>query len=190
MQILKSEIRKSILNESLTLFYVRGFEKASTRDIAKKVNISVSNLYKYFENKEAIFEAIVQDYYISYKNELSKFLSHENEETFNEDRITLLTNSIFKSIKGQYKKFVILMNKSNGTKYSDFKNEVIAKLEQHIREGIKDSDKGEFIITIYARNFFYGIVEIADNYINDKWAYHNIYLLVKYHMTGISVLYK
>lgn len=189
MQVLKSEIRDRILKESLLLFYLKGYEKTSTRDIAKKVNISVSNLYKYFENKEGIFDIIVKDYYIRYKNNLSKFLSHSNEEIFSEDRITHLTNSISESIKGHYKIFVILMNKSEGTKYSEFKNEVIAKLEQHIRDGIKESVKDEYIITLYARNFFYGIVEIADNYKSDKWVYNNIYLLVKYHMTGISALY-
>jgi AcrR family transcriptional regulator len=190
MQVLKTEIWESIIKESLSLFYVNGFEKTSTRDIASKVNISVSNLYKYFENKEAIFDSIVKDYYINYRNMLSNFLAHENEDTFDEEEIILVSNSIFESIKGQYQKFVILMNKSNGTKYSGFKNEVIKKIEQHIREGSQEIVKDEYIITVYARNFFYGIVEIADNYVDDKWAYHNIYLLVKYHMTGISTLYK
>jgi AcrR family transcriptional regulator len=190
MQKLKPEIQDRILNESLSMFYKQGYEKTSTRDIAGKVGISVSNLYKYFENKEAIFDAVVKDYYSNYKAKLASFLSHNEKDTFGEDRVALLTTVILESFARNHKEFVILMNKSGGTKYESFKDEVIGKLEQHIRRGIGKHAKNEFIITVYARNFFHGIVEIAGNYKSKKWAYNNLYLLVKYHMNGIAVLYK
>ncbi len=188
MQVLKNEIRERILFVSESLFYSNGFNKTSTREIANKVKISVSNLYKYFKNKETIFDEIVRDYYINYKKNFNEFLSHE-EETFIEERIATISHFILESIKGQHKRFVILMNKSDGTKYSDFKNEIISKLEQHMRLGTNESVKEKFIISIYARNFFYGIIEIANQYKNEKWAYDNIYLLVKYHMAGMSIFY-
>ncbi|MEM9509370.1 MAG: TetR/AcrR family transcriptional regulator, partial [Cyanobacteria bacterium P01_E01_bin.35] len=37
-----------------------GFEKTSMSDIAKQVNISRTAIYQHFENKEAIFCAIVE----------------------------------------------------------------------------------------------------------------------------------
>jgi len=190
MQILKPEIKDRILNESLDLFYDKGFEKTSTRDIAKKVRISVSNLYKYFENKEAIFDEIVRAYYFNYKNQLNKFLSHEQEVSEENNGISMLANAIFGSIKDEHKIFVVLMNKSNETKYSEFKHEVISLLENHIKEGVNKHNEDEFLIKICARNFFFGIIEIADNYKNDDWAYKNIYMLAKYHIKGISVLYE
>lgn len=58
MQVLKEEIRKKILNAAENIFYQKGFRGATTRSIANEVGISVSNLYLYYENKEAIFYGV------------------------------------------------------------------------------------------------------------------------------------
>jgi len=190
MQILKDEIRKKIIQIATQLFYDYGFEKTSTRQIALELNMSVSNLYKYFKNKEEIFDEIINVYYSNYSSGFSKFISHENKDSFDEESIQFLAKAIFESIKHNQIKFVLLMDKSKGTKYALFKEEMIDNLEKHISKGIHESNKDEYIIKIFVRNFFYGIVEIAKHYKNDDWALKNINLLVQYHMNGIYVLYK
>jgi hypothetical protein len=82
------------------------------------------------------------------------------------------------------------MDKSNGTKYASLKDEMMTSLEKHISKDIQESYKDEYMIKIFVRNFFYGIIEIAKQYKNDDWAFKNISLLVQYHMNGISILYK
>jgi|GEM_PF-465816 len=190
MQILKDDIRRKIIHTATQLFYIQGFEKTSTRQIALELNMSVSNLYKYFKNKEDIFDDIIKGYYEKYRIDFSKFITHENKDSFDTESNQFLANVIFESIKHNQVKFVLLMDKSKGTKYASFKDEIMTNLEKHILKGIHESNKDEYIIKIFVRNFFYGIVEIAKNYENDDWAFKNICLLVQYHMTGISVLYK
>ena len=58
MQILKEEIRNSILQASLEEFYIKGYEKASLVEIAKRCGISKSNVYHYFPSKKSIYEAL------------------------------------------------------------------------------------------------------------------------------------
>lgn len=61
----KNNTKQVILNESLKLFAIKGFDGVSVRDIAGKVGIKQSSLYKHFENKQAIFNSLL-DYMSEY----------------------------------------------------------------------------------------------------------------------------
>ncbi|MEM7757004.1 MAG: TetR/AcrR family transcriptional regulator [Cyanobacteria bacterium P01_A01_bin.40] len=56
----KSAKRDRIIEAAKSCFLNYGFEKTSMSDIAKQVNISRTAIYQHFENKEAIFCAIVE----------------------------------------------------------------------------------------------------------------------------------
>lgn len=55
----KEKRRNDILNAAEKLFFSKGYENVSLKDIAKEVNLGRSTLYLYFENKEELFFAIV-----------------------------------------------------------------------------------------------------------------------------------
>ncbi len=57
---LPSEKRERILRIAQQEFANNGFENTSIQQIAKKSDISVGSVYKYFENKEMLFTYIVQ----------------------------------------------------------------------------------------------------------------------------------
>ena len=48
------ETREKLLNVALELFAARGFSGTSIRDIAKAMDMSISNIYHYFGSKEGI----------------------------------------------------------------------------------------------------------------------------------------
>ncbi len=50
----KAETRKRILSAARGLFRTRGFDNATTRDIAKEVGIAAGTMFNYFPTKEAI----------------------------------------------------------------------------------------------------------------------------------------
>lgn len=58
---LPEEKRRRILKVATEEFSNNGFENTSIQHIAKKSNISVGSIYKYFENKESLFTYIVQE---------------------------------------------------------------------------------------------------------------------------------
>jgi AcrR family transcriptional regulator len=60
-QVLKEDIKLSILDAARNVFVIDGFEASSMRQIAKGAGVTVGNLYRYFENKEAIYDAIIKD---------------------------------------------------------------------------------------------------------------------------------
>ncbi len=53
--------RKRILDAATTEFADYGFENTSIQQIAKKAEISVGSVYKYFENKEELFSMVVKE---------------------------------------------------------------------------------------------------------------------------------
>ncbi|MBE5847788.1 MAG: TetR/AcrR family transcriptional regulator [Lachnospiraceae bacterium] len=59
MPRLKGDTKTIILEEALKLFAVKGFEAVSVREIADRVGIGNSALYKHYESKLAIFDALV-----------------------------------------------------------------------------------------------------------------------------------
>lgn len=58
---LSEEKRERILRVAREEFADNGFENTSIQQIAKKSCISVGSVYKYFENKEMLFNFVVQD---------------------------------------------------------------------------------------------------------------------------------
>jgi len=59
MQTLKDSIKKDILTAAAKHFRYQGYAQASLRHIAKHANISVGNVYRYFESKDVLFEAVI-----------------------------------------------------------------------------------------------------------------------------------
>lgn len=60
-QILKEELKNAIVNSAKKEFLENGYENASMRKIAKQANMTVGNLYRYFDSKRAIHEYICGD---------------------------------------------------------------------------------------------------------------------------------
>jgi len=57
-----AEKRSVIATAAKELFIKQGFHATSMRDISRRAEVSLGNLYNYFETKEAIFESIINGY--------------------------------------------------------------------------------------------------------------------------------
>ena len=62
-QVLKEEVRESILKNAREELLEQGFENASMRRIAGKSRMTVGNLYRYFKSKDEINDTIVSPTY-------------------------------------------------------------------------------------------------------------------------------
>jgi len=68
LKLKKDHIRHDIVNAAIDEFETKSFLDASMRNIAKKAEISVSNIYNYFKNKNELFEEITKDVTVSILN--------------------------------------------------------------------------------------------------------------------------
>ena len=55
-----SDKREAIFDAALTLFAERGFHGTSAADIAQRAGVGAGTIYRYFEGKEALVNALYQ----------------------------------------------------------------------------------------------------------------------------------
>lgn len=55
------DTKHRILDEALTLFAQKGYANVYVGEIAEKVGIKAPSLYKHYKNKQAIFDAIIDE---------------------------------------------------------------------------------------------------------------------------------
>lgn len=56
------KIKESIIRAAKELFRKYGYHKTSVNEIAKKARIAKATIYKYFDSKEQVLDAILMDY--------------------------------------------------------------------------------------------------------------------------------
>lgn len=170
MQYLKKDVEEGILVAAREEFFDKGYKKASIHHIAKQTGISVGNVYRYYANKEALFDATVDP---AYKNMIQ--LIEQNHEEELPGRIVSLVEVIeilgamLASILVDYRKeMLILIDGSQGTKFQGAKQHLFDILTKHVNEHLEKVNRGrpkkEALNTLTARpiavSFLEGYFEI------------------------------
>jgi TetR/AcrR family transcriptional regulator, fatty acid metabolism regulator protein len=66
----KNDCEKFIIEAALKVFSTKGYASTRMADIAKEADMSYGLVYHYFENKEKLFDAIVEDWWTGFYDEL------------------------------------------------------------------------------------------------------------------------
>ncbi|RZK49872.1 MAG: TetR/AcrR family transcriptional regulator [Pedobacter sp.] len=75
------KIKESITRSARELFRKYGYHKTSVNEIAKKARIAKATIYKYFDSKEQVLDAILMEYLDVHLSEIIKNkASYTNEE--------------------------------------------------------------------------------------------------------------
>lgn len=157
-QVLKEDVRANIRLAAIEEFKENGYEKASMRSIANKAGISVGNLYRYFSDKHSIFDEIVSPIYENMNNN-TNFKFNMLLLDINLLEYIDLINTMFGSQRNHRDELYILLEKSKGSKFEDFKSVIIEKVEATIKDTIiaeinKDQEviKGALFAKVFARS--------------------------------------
>jgi len=177
MQVKKEEIRKRILDVARKKFIQNGFIETSMRTIAKKSNITTSNIYNYFEKKDSLFAEILKPT-ISKINEALKILENfkVKEEKdfwsfeFSKKQFDLLMQFVHKNRED----LDLILFKSHGSSIQDFKDEVIEKYTELNMKHLKFLRKTHpGMNTKVSRFFIHNVSSFYANIINEI-IMHNI----------------
>ncbi len=58
-QVLKEDVQRRMLKAAAQVFAERGFQSATVAQIAAAAGVATGNVYRYYESKEVLFEAVV-----------------------------------------------------------------------------------------------------------------------------------
>ena len=142
MQVLKEDIRNAIVKVAREEIYKNGYKNTSMRVIAEKVNITPGNLYRYFKNKEDIYELIVKPAV----NALTGYFNrhHAMHEEFKSENLTnkeilekvsLIITDLF---LGYRKELIILLGSGGNIKYANIKELIIELLSSNIMDHLNE----------------------------------------------------
>ncbi len=103
---ISAEKRKRILDAATGEFALKGFENANMNTIAKKADVSVGSLYKYFENKQDLFLTVIH-HSIQSMEELLTVLAESDED------ILVKVERIIREIQHSSKESAVLLKLYN-----------------------------------------------------------------------------
>jgi AcrR family transcriptional regulator len=189
MQVLKPEVQAAILSAAERLFFDAGYESVPMRRIAAKVGISVSNLYKYFASKQALFAAVVEPFHRATRSSLDALFAQEHGPR--DERIAeLVTQLLVRLIRTDRRRFVILMGRSRGTRYASFRSDLTRLIARHVQESVRREGLADgFMVEVIAGNFLEAMLRIAEGANQRAGAVEaRVAVLVRYHMGGIAEL--
>lgn len=184
-QVLKEEIREKILNAALQEFFDNGYKSAAMRNIAQKAKIPTGLIYSYYKNKDALFNAVLQPVLYDWERVLSA-----EDDTHNESEIYGLSKAETECLINLFnhrQEFIILIDKSDGTKYSNEKERFIQDIEKHLNKHRKDENSDSVFIHIIANNFVDGLMQIMYHYKGKEWALMILHKLSKMYLSGIGL---
>lgn len=188
-QVLKEEIRNQILNAAELEFEKNGYIGSSMNKIAKEANISVGNLYRYFDNKSTLFENVVgktyRDVIEIFKPKSSNYDKvDEKGEIFKNVYRNIFSKKMIKFHKlyiDRKRKINILMNGSQGTNYEN----VSGMLKIEVEKWIKKLDKhikfdGDVFLKAFSIAIVDGCMGILNNCKDDETALKEINRFICY----------
>ena len=129
MQFPKAEVKDRITKAAIDEFYMKGYPLASLRNITEKAQISTSNFYNYFKDKETLFNSLVEQLY----NALTVFMENckvlQLQNTF-PDFYMQIEQGFIELIKANKKALVIILDGSQKTRYEDYQEKLIGQMQQ------------------------------------------------------------
>lgn len=190
-QILKQNIRDSILAGSLLEFAENGYSGASMVSIASRSGVSTGNIYRYFSNKNELFHVVVSKHLV---NTLLKKLKQRvdayptgqlSQDIPDDSQYAILSEELLEYVIEHRLQVLILFEGSDGTDYENFRKKLVTKLAKSAAEALLISNK--VLWDIY-HNFFSAISSILRRNQKADSIHEAIKLLNIYHLGGLSIL--
>ena len=127
MKLLKEEMRQRIVEAARDEFFQSGYARASMRAIAQQAGMTVGNFYLYFPGKEQLFDAIVGET-VRQIQEITRLPSANN------DTIRKMADALRATFVQNRVEFMILVTRSSGSKYENYKQMLITLAQRRMRE--------------------------------------------------------
>lgn len=187
-QILKDEIRENILKAALQEFFEKGYKSAAMRNIAEQARIPTGLIYSYYKNKEALFDAVLRPVLYDWEQVLAaeegKESSHTGSGIYGLSRAE---SQCLLNLFDHRKEFIILIDKSQGTRFEGEKERFIRDIEIHLNAHRKDGADDEIFTHIIANNFVDGLMQVMYHYRGKEWAVMMLHKLSKMYLSGIGL---
>ncbi len=175
----KEETMEKLKKAALEEFYDNGYAKAGLRNICRKAGVTTGAMYFSFENKEALFRAILDPLVQSYEEILARCMQLELADSSEGSDIDVL---MMQFVLKHRKEAIVIMEKAQGSCYEGFRSRIENMMEQSFRmyyQSRLETPPDEGLIRILARQRLESCLQIV------KEDYDMEYSLYLVKQTGI-----
>ena len=174
MQVLKEEVREKIKIAALREFEKNGYQKTSMRSIASSAKLTVGNLYRYFENKDDLFDVIIQPAFQEIYQFIEEFARFEEDKPLEKRQkdsfIKTFEESLIRIYIQHRAELIILLNGSKGSQMENAREQIIYLIAERIKKEAFPKMKKEmtvvdgFLAEVLAISFIEGISLVLNKY--------------------------
>ncbi len=134
------ETRQHLLECAKKEFLEKGYMKASLRNICKEAGVTTGALYFFFKDKEALFGALVEKplkkLYAAMEEHFATEMRNEEQVAqlaLEDDRDLEISRQIIRQMYANRDAFLLLLTKSQGSRFENCLDEVVDISEQQYR---------------------------------------------------------
>lgn len=173
-QVLKEETREKIRAAALQEFLNKGYFSAAMRAIAEHAGIPTGLVYSYYENKDALFEAVVSPVLPDW--ERIWIAGHDGPSReiygFSQAEAECLIRLFH-----HRQECIVLLDKSEGTKFEGEKARLIRQIELRLKRYPQSRSEDEVFLHILASGFTDSLIQVMRHYKGKVWAITTLHRL-------------
>ncbi len=201
-QVLKEEVQKRIVEAALGVFARKGYAAATIGEIAAVAGISTGNVYRYYENKEALFEDAVDATFV---RRFSALVSLRVTALAGvEDLRRLGPEAAWFAASEELMRFtvenrlrlVILLGRAEGTRWAGFAGDLAGELVRlaiahfrSVRPGLEVSGTTRFALERIYASLLDNNARILAEYEDEARIREAVASYSRYHLAGLRELF-
>jgi AcrR family transcriptional regulator len=196
-QQLKPEVDRALRAAALDVCARRGYALATMAEIARAAGVSTGNVYVYFENKDRLFRAVVDDEFVV---TLTKLMLRKvralrgvpNIAALSPDApYRLLSEELLQFWIANRLRVVILLSGAAGTVHETFAEQTVDRLVQLALAyfaGVRPrpSTVMRYVLRDIYKNFVSAMVGVLSTYDDEKRIREATEMLTHYHLAGLK----
>jgi len=190
MQYKKKYIHDRLLEEGMREFLEKGYRMGNITAIAERAEVPVGNLYRYFDGKSGLLDALVKSTYKTFPELIDKLAWTEEEQSVDiqelNEHLTQLLLNIFEQHANE---MILLSEKCQGTRYEDFLEKIIDQVSNLVfikffGQGAKDNDR--IMSKLYSKAFILNIFDVLKLGLEREKLEEIIYRLMNFYFYDIE----
>ncbi|HOB64069.1 MAG TPA: helix-turn-helix domain-containing protein [Clostridia bacterium] len=160
MQYKKEEIKKRILEVAFAEFEKEGYYKANVLRIATRAKVPIGNLYRYFSNKSALFEALVGEAAEAIPHFVKSMYEQNAQGIDSDEKSEEISAGMLNIFRRYGREFILLLDRSQGSKYAEFAESLRKEICGIWKTAFGRGGEDDFMIETLAEGFISGSLKI------------------------------
>lgn len=160
MQYQKEEVKSRILAVAFAEFNKEGYYKANVLRIATHSKVAIGNLYRYFNGKAALFDALVGQAYSDIPVIIQTIYDQTIGAINDAGKLYGISEGILMIFDRYGKQLTLLLDKSQGSKYAEFGNTLREEICTLWKQAFAVNGEDDFMIELLAEGFLSGSLKI------------------------------